>query len=142
MKKKFLSIGLAMISTFATLGTLVISTLYGLVSDPVRNRLNIFNVIGLIIAVTIIALSFLQAYKANSVEIEEGKPQNNKKFLMFCIAIFLFNGSALSVYSMFTSQRAEYGGLNFIFLYLFLCVVLCALILGAAALLEKTVAQF
>ena len=128
---------LAIVSTFATLGTLVISTFYGLISDPVRNRLNVFNVIGLVIAVLIIALSFLQTYKANSAETENSKTQNNKKFLIFCIAIFLFNGSALSVYSMFTSHRAEYGGLNFIFLYLLLCVVLCILILGVVAFLEK-----
>ena len=128
---------LAIVSTFATLGTLVISTFYGLISDPVRNRLNAFNIVGLVIAVAIIALSFLQARKLDTDDSTEIEGGNNKKFLIFCIAIFLFNGSALSVYSMFTENRAEYGGLNFIFLYLFLCVVLCALILGGLAFFSK-----
>ena len=128
---------LAIVSTFATLGTLVISTFYGLLSDPVRNRLNAFNILGLVIAVVIIALSFLQACKSDSDDSTGIEGRNNKKFLIFCIAIFLFNGSALSVYSMFTAHQAEYGGLNFIFLYLFLCVVLCGLILGAITLFTK-----
>ena len=128
---------LAIVSTFATLGTLVISTFYGLISDPVRNRLNAFNIVGLVIAVVIIALSFLQAYKSDSCDFTEIEGSDNKKFLIFCIAIFLFNGSALSVYSMFTAHQAEYGGLNFIFLYLFLCVVLCGLILGVITLFTK-----
>lgn len=122
---------LAIVSTFATLGTLVISTFYGLISNPVKNKLTIFSGVGLAIAVTIIAMSFIQARNNNSTENEEKRAKDNKKFLALCIAIFFFNGSALSVYSLFTEYRAEYGGLNFIFLYLFLCVVLCGFILGA-----------
>ena len=57
------------------------------------------------------------------------KTKNAKIFILICLAIFVFNGSALSVYSLFTSNRAEYGGFNFIFLYLFFCAVLCGLVL-------------
>lgn len=134
---------LAIVSTFATLGTLVISTFYGLISNPTKNKLGVFSIIGLVLAVSIIVLSFIQARKRDVTDKEEKKLRDNKKFLSFCIAIFFFNGSALSVYSLFTENRAEYGGLNFIFLYLFLCVVLCALILGAIALFtrEKSLEQ-
>ena len=128
---------LAIVSTFATLGTLVISTFYGLISNPVKNKLTVFSGIGLGLAVVIIAMSFIQTRKNNSTKNEEKSAKDNKIFLALCIAIFFFNGSALSVYSLFTEHRAEYGGLNFIFLYLFLCVVLCVLILGVLVLYEK-----
>ena len=117
---------LAMITTFATLGTLVISTVFGLITDPVKNKLTTFNLLGLILAVVIIALSFISSKDKNS-QITDKK--NNKIFIFICLAIFIFNGSALSVYSVFTSNRASFGGFNFIFLYLFFCVLLCALVL-------------
>lgn len=124
---------LAMITTFATLGTLVISTLYGLIFDPVKNQLGVFNVLGLVLAVVIIALGLISAKKEKTQNDNGGK--NSKIFIFICLAIFLFNGSALSVYSIFTTNCASYGGFNFIFLYLFFCVLLC--ILALAVLLVK-----
>ena len=125
---------LAMITTFATLGTLVISTIFGLITDPIKNKLTTFSIIGLVLAVIIIALGFISGVNKNS-QVSENK--NNKIFIFICLAIFIFNGSALSVYSVFTSNRASYGGFNFIFLYLFFCVVLCALVLLVLYLISK-----
>lgn len=127
---------LAVVTMFATLGTLVISTVYGLISDPIKNKLNGFNIAGFCIAFLIIALSFI-AEKIKKKKTEETENKNAKIFLFICLAIFLFNGSALSVYSIFTTYRAEYGGFNFIFLYLFFCVFLCAASLGVLFLYNK-----
>lgn len=118
---------LAMITTFATLGTLVISTLYGLIFDPVKNQLGVFNVLGLVLALVIIALGLISAKKEKPQNDNGGK--NSKIFIFICLAIFLFNGSALSVYSIFTTNCAFYGGFNFIFLYLFFCVLICSIAL-------------
>ena len=120
---------LAMITTFATLGTLVISTIYGLISDPLKNKLSVFNVLGLCLAVVIIALGFI-ANKSQEHQEDRNEQKKSKFFIFICLAVFIFNGSALSVYSIFTSNRADYGGFNFIFLYLFFCVLICALMLG------------
>lgn len=125
---------LAMVTTFATLGTLVISTAYGLISDPIKNKLSIFNVIGLILAVVIIVLSFIGN---KTQEMNKSENKNNKIFIFICLAIFLFNGSALSVYSIFTTYRAKYGGFNFIFLYLFFSVLLCSLGIVASYIIDK-----
>ena len=126
----------AMIITFATLGTLVISTIYGILSDPVKNTLTPFNIVGLALAILIIALSFLAGRKEKPSEnTTDGK--KSKIFIFVCLAIFLFNGSALSVYSIFTSNRASYGGFNFIFMYLFFCVLICFAVLGALYVLDK-----
>ena len=128
---------LAIITTFATLGTLVISTIYGVIADPLKNRLNGFNIAGLCLALVIVGLSFIAKNRS-----EEQTKTNGKKgatiFIFLCLAIFLFNGSALSVYSIFTSNRANYNGLNFIFLYLFFCVLLCGIVLGCLFLVNKT----
>lgn len=118
---------LAIVTMFATLGTLVISTLYGLIVNPTQNKLSVFNVVGISFAVIIIALSFIEERNKPKTESKENK--NQKAFIAICLAVFLFNGSALSVYSLFTSNRAEYGGLNFIFLYSFFSVLLCLIAL-------------
>lgn len=127
---------LAMITTFATLGTLVISTVYGLISDPLKNKLNFFNIVGLILAVVIIVLGFL-ASKTTGDKDEKTEQKSSKVFIFICLAVFLFNGSALSVYSIFTSNRASYGGFNFIFLYLFFCVLICAIALSCLFWIHK-----
>jgi hypothetical protein len=128
---------LAVITMFATLGTLVISTVYGLITDPLKNELNGFNIAGLCLAFFIIALSFIaEKYKKKKAE-EKTENRSAKIYLFICLAVFLFNGSALSVYSIFTTYRAGYGGFNFIFLYLFFCVLLCAVSLGVFCLHSK-----
>ncbi len=125
---------LAMITTFATLGTLVISTVYGLITDSAKNKLSVFNCIGLALAVAIVVLSFI-GNRSNKEQIGENK--NKKVFIFICLAVFLFNGSALSVYSIFTSNRENYGGFNFIFLYLFFCVLICTIALGVLYIINK-----
>lgn len=117
---------LAVVTMFATLGTLVISTVYGLIVDPIKNKLSGFNIVGLCLAFVIIALSFVAEIRKKKNK-ETNENSNTKIFLFICLSVFLFNGSALSVYSIFTTNRAEYGGFNFIFLYLFFCVLLCAI---------------
>ena len=113
-----------------------ISTIYGVIADPLKNRLNGFNMAGLCLALAIVGLSFTAKNRS-----EEQTKTNSKKgatiFIFLCLAIFLFNGSALSVYSIFTANRANYNGLNFIFLYLFFCVLLCGIVLGVLFVLDK-----
>ena len=116
---------LAILTVFATLGTLVISTLFGLIVNPTENKLSVFNVIGLIISTVIISLSFI----ANKKGEEDNAVKSSKAFIFICLAVFLFNGSALSVYSAFTSTSAQYGTFNFIFLYSFFCVIICLIAL-------------
>lgn len=119
---------LAILTMFAILGTLVISTFYGLIANPEANKLSVYNVIGLILAGVIITLSYIaEKLKSNTDAIEN---KNSKIFILICLLVFLFNGSALSIYSFFTSNRAQYGNFNFIFLYLFFCTVICAVVLG------------
>lgn len=130
---------LAVLIMFATLGTLVISTAYGLIADPLKNRLSWFHIVGLCIVGGIIALSFFaEKYKAGQTD--EGKKsggKNGKMFILICLMAFLFNGVALSEYSIFTTNRPEYSGVNFIFWYLFFCVLICAIVLGVLFLMDR-----
>ena len=121
---------LAVLMTFATLGTLVISSIYGLIFAPEENALTVYRVAGLLLSAVIIALGFIGDKRTGR---EEKKTRRDQRiFVLICIGVFLFNGSALSIYSMFTAHRAEYGGFNFIFLYSFFCVLLS--LVGLAAL--------
>ena len=130
---------LAVLIMFATLGTLVISTVYGLISDPVKNQLNGFTIFGLCLVVGIIILSFVgEKLKVKGTgETEKQNKKSEKVFIFLCLAAFLFNGVALSVYSIFTSNASEYGGFNFIFLYLFFCVLICILVLAVLFTIDK-----
>ena len=128
---------LAILIIFANLGTLMISMIYGLITDPVRNELNGFNILGMVFLPVILALSFFAERKNKQTE-ETGKQhQHGWKFLMICILIFFFNGSALPVYSAFSTYRGGYGGFNFIFLYLFFCILLCAVALAMLLCLQR-----
>lgn len=126
---------LAILTMFAILGTLVISTVYGLVVNPEVNKLNGYNIIGLVLAGVVISLGYV-AEKLKSKESAKAN-KNSKIFILICLLVFLFNGSALSIYSYFTSNRASYGNFNFIFLYLFICTVLCGAILLVLWLTRK-----
>lgn len=121
---------LAVLMTFATLGTLVISSVYGLIFAPEENALTVYRVAGLLLSAVIIILGFVGDKRADGEEKKADRTQ--RMFILICIGVFLFNGSALSIYSMFTAHRAEYGGFNFIFLYSFFCVLLC--LIGLAAI--------
>ncbi|MGN1053467.1 MAG: hypothetical protein ACI4SH_08790 [Candidatus Scatosoma sp.] len=127
---------LAILTMFATLGSLVISTVYGLISDPIKNKLTVFNIIGVVLALGIVFVDFI-AERRKDQKISGGKKSNSKIFAFICLAVFFLNGSALSVYSTFTTYRAAYGGFNFIFLYSFFCVLLCALPLTILFVLDK-----
>lgn len=130
---------LAVLIMFATLGTLVISTVYGLITDPVKNQLNGFTILGLCLVVGIIILSFVgdRLKIKETGETEKQNKKSGKVFIVLCLAAFLFNGVALSAYSLFTSDRPNYGGFNFIFLYLFFCVLICLLVLTILFWVDK-----
>lgn len=121
---------LAVLMTFATLGTLVISSIYGFIFAPEENALTVYRVVGMLLSAVIIALGFVGDREAKGAERKTGSTQ--RIFILICICVFIFNGSALSIYSTFTEHRAEYGGFNFIFLYSFFCVALC--LVGLAAI--------
>ena len=65
------------------------------------------------------------------------RSQEFHSLVFICLSVFLFNGVALSVSSMFTSNRLNYGGFNFIFLYLFFCLVICLVALAILFAVNK-----
>ena len=132
---------LAIISIFANLGTLVISAIYGLLTDPVRNQLNGYKIAGMVLVLIILGLSFLEERgRSNRVEIKK-EARHHRAFLIICLLIFCFNGSALPIYSMFSTDYGAYGEINFIVLYLFFCVILCGAVLAVLGLCDKNRAE-
>lgn len=127
---------MAISTVFAWLGTLVISAVYGLVYNPVKNALSVWNIIGFGLVGIIIAIS-LFSVKVKSGENDGENKRNVKIFALLCFIIFFTNGIALPIYSHFTDVRPDYGEINFIFLYLFFCLTICAVVLCAIMLARR-----
>jgi len=125
----------AIIIMFAMLGTIVISTVYGLVYDPVRNKLNVYNILGIAVVVVIIVLGYVN--NRNGKTDDQNTKKNKKIFAGICLAVFLLNGSALSIYSFFTSTNKQYGEINYIFLYSFFCMILCVILIAIIVLCKR-----
>ncbi len=122
---------LSILIMMATLGTLVLSSVYGLIFDSERNTLNAFTVIGFLLASVILALSVIE--KPKTEEAEGACGEKNKRegliYRLLCVVIFFSNGIALVIYSMMTKYRGEYGNVEFIVLYSFAAVIICSMIL-------------
>lgn len=123
----------AIFSVFATMGTLVISSAYGLIFAPEKNKLDLFSVLGIIIVILVVALNFVNT---KTVEVKTSK-KDAFIYKILCIVVFFTNGSALPVYSMFTSNCLDYGQLNYIFLYLFLTFIICMVLYSIISLVTK-----
>lgn len=95
---------------FATLGQIVLSSVYGLMFDAENNRFSVSVIIGYMITAVIIALSFLSSKGPQ----DEKRRKNKKIFLFFCVALFLVNGLALPILSLFTRMRPAYSGTDFL----------------------------
>lgn len=117
---------LAVFNMFATLGQVVISTVYGVIFDSENNTIGLWNGLGLGLVFIILFLSLLEAQN----EKQKQTGHNKKMFIILCFLIFFVNGGALVVYSLLTKHRPNYGGVDFIVLYSCLCFLFCALAFG------------
>lgn len=118
---------------FATLGSLVLSSVYGLIVDPVRNKLNVWNIIAFIIVFVIVALNYVSEDKG-----ENARGHKNKIiYRLLCIIVFFTNGAALVVYSALTTFKPTVNGFSFICLYSAFILCICAFLIGIAFLGKK-----
>ena len=113
----------SVIVVFANLGTVTLSTLYGLIFDSERNSPTVFTWVGLLFVLAVILLNFLGERKSD----EKDSPQKKRIYRLLCFFVFFTNGIALVIYSMLTKHRPNVGYWHFIFLYSVLCVVLAVL---------------
>lgn len=116
---------LTLLMMFATLGSLVLSCVYGVLFDSERNGIGVFKIIGFVLTAAILALSVPFKRKSND-ESDEAKTErdarqsakNKKIYALLCVVIFFTNGVVLVFYSAMTKYRPEYPAPNFIVLYM------------------------
>lgn len=115
---------LTLLMMFATLGSLVLSSVYGVLFDSERNGLGVFKIVGFVLTAVILALTV--PFKKNNdgsgeTEAERGARQSGKDkkiYALLCVIIFFTNGVVLVFYSAMTKYRPEYPAPNFIVLYM------------------------
>ena len=127
---------LTLLIMFATLGSLVLSSVYGVFFDGERNGIGVFKIIGFVLTAAILTLSIPFKRKSNS-ESDEAKTErdvrqnvkNKKIYALLCVIVFFTNGVVLVFYSAMTKYRPEYPAPNFIVLYMAtlatISVILC-----------------
>lgn len=116
---------LTLLMMFATLGSLVLSSVYGVLFDSERNGIGVFKIIGFVLTAAILTLSVPFKRKSNS-ESDETKTErdvrqnakNKKIYALLCVIVFFTNGVVLVFYSAMTKYRPEYPAPNFIVLYM------------------------
>lgn len=123
---------LAILIIFANLETLMISMIYGLITDPVRNELNGFNILGMVFLPVILALSFSAERKNKQTE-ETGKQhQHGWKFLMICILL-----CAVALAMLLCLQRKKADPVSNVRMCISTKTLLCMLTYGGGFLLSE-----
>ncbi len=115
---------------YATLGSLVIPSVYGIISQPDKNTLSWIKIIGYLLAFFCLVLNFLDTKKAN-------KEKSSKLFKLFCMIVFFTNGSALIVYNLENRFCSDYPYFSFITEYMLISAIISAVIITVVLLLKK-----
>ena len=123
---------LTLLISFARMGTITLSTLYGLLFDSARNVMSLPKALGLLAVAAVLALTLLGGKGEGGTE--GGNP---RLFRLLSVAIFFTNGVALVIYSLFTTHRAGFGKLHFLAVCAVFCILLGTACLAASRLLGR-----
>ncbi len=123
---------LTLLIGFARMGTITLSTLYGLIFDPARNVMSLPKALGLLVVAAVMTLTLFGG--RGDREAGEGNP---RLFRLLSVAIFFTNGVALVIYSLFTTHRPSFGKLHFLAVCAVFCILLGAACLAASHLLQR-----
>ncbi|MBO5754515.1 MAG: hypothetical protein J6R89_00500 [Clostridia bacterium] len=100
--------------SFANLGIVTLSTVYGLIFDPARNQLSVFVLLGLLTAVSVIVIHLFEREKG---EKRETTAKGKWIYKLLCVGLFFINGLALVIYSLQTTHRPAVSSFSFIAVY-------------------------
>lgn len=110
----------AILIMYATLGSLVLPSIYGILLLPGENKLTILKVLGYVMALICLLLNLTGSNK------NEG---SSKLFKIFCILAFFTNGSALIIYNLENRYCSSYSYYSFIAEYMIISAAALALIM-------------
>ena len=130
---------MTILTIFARIGGIVLSCLYGLIFDASNNRLSVWKMIGFVLVMIILFLSFVKTKKAENESETETVVKDRKKQLIFvflCILMF-FNGLALPILSIQTKYNPSYKTLDFTALYMLFQLGISVIIFVIVYLVNK-----
>ncbi len=111
---------------WAMLGSLLLPTVFGLISQPEENSLTVYKAFGLLMALVCIAVNFIA---------DKRKSKGSLKFKILCAAVFFTNGSALIIFNLKNRLCTNVTNMDFIAQYMLFSVVaasLCLLLMNIA----------
>lgn len=114
---------ISIIITCASLGKLVLPTIYGIIVLPEDNIITAYKMLGFLFAGITLLLNFVPEKSAE-------KNQNAFKFKLACIMVFFTQGSALIIYNIV--NRMNIAGSGFVTMYMAISVVLMLFVIVIA----------
>ncbi len=115
---------------WAMLGSLVLPSLFGVITQPSENSLTVYKIIGLLLALICMAINF---------SADKNTAKSNKKFKLLCAVVFFTNGSALIVFNLKNRFCANITNMDFIAQYMLFSAIITALYLLLKAFLGNSV---
>ena len=114
----------------ATVGNLVLPSLFGFITDPTENELTVVKAIGFVLAIACIVLNFVDKKT-------DQKGKINLKFSLLCLTVFFTNGSAIIIYTLENKLCKDYPYFSFITEIMVLSAVLLIIIAAVYLLVNK-----
>ena len=118
---------LSVLIMYASLGTLTIPSVYGLMVLPEENVLTVGKGCGFVAAFLCLLLNFVK-YKKDDVN--KVCTKSSIIFKLMCVVVFFTNGSALVVYNLENRYCSDYSYYCFVTEYMLISVVMVAIVLG------------
>ncbi len=104
---------------FASLGNLVLPSLYGFIMQAADNRLTVYKSIGFLLAAVCMVINFLGGERKKS----------NAVYKLLCVLVFFSQGSALIILSLKNTYCAEISNYEFIAQHMLITIVIMTVIL-------------
>lgn len=113
---------------FASLGNLVLPSLYGFIMQSADNSLTVYKSIGFLLAAACMVINFLGGERKKS----------NALYKLLCVLVFFSQGSALIILSLKNTYCAAISNYEFIAQHMLTTVVIMAVILIANLFKNKS----
>ena len=102
---------LSVVIMFATLGSLVLSAVFGFFVDSFSLKEDFLQIIAFIIVLTIVYLNFISEKKN---DVSEKKEKNSRIYNLICVLLFFINGSGAVLLKIKTEYYPKIGNYEFI----------------------------
>lgn len=112
---------------FASLGNLVLPSLYGFIMQPTENSLSVYKAVGFLLAAGCMVINFLGGEHKKS----------NAVYKLLCVLVFFSQGLALIILSLENTYCTDISNYEFITQYMLATIVIMAVILIVNLFINK-----